>query len=160
MRPADEGAFRTLRIIHGAMILAIVVYGLVAVLLVARGAIPPGGFAPRVFPLLRLALYAVAAAEVAIIVRLGRRLLSPEYLARQRSGSPAGRLQASYVILFALWDSVAVYGLILFLLGRGDLDFAVLAGAALLGLLLHTPRRDQWDRLLGEVEEAQGRGMG
>lgn len=122
--PDPAHAFRVIRIVHAAFCGTVLIYGLVVYLVLAYGVMPQEGFVgdfPN-FELFRPLLWLIAAGEfVAVWV-----------------------LKARHIILFATALSVAIYGLLLFLMAALVQDFLVLAGLSLFLLLALRPRAEQY----------------
>lgn len=151
-QPGETGVstrFRTARILHGAMVVTLLVYAGIVHLLQQTGW--SGRAAADALPLIRWILYALGAAEFLVVLVARSRALSAEGLedAARRGGAEAalGLLQTRLVVLLALAESVAIYGLVLFLLGGSLRDFYVLWAAGLVAQLVLTPRRELWDEV-------------
>jgi hypothetical protein len=144
--PDPAQAFRVIRIIHLAFCGSVLIYGLLVYLMLAYGTIPEGGFAPDFsnFELFRPILWLIAAGEVVAVWVLRARLLSPEAIRRNVRGSVGQYLNSRHIILFATALSVAIYGLLLFLVAALVQDFLVLAGLSLFLLLALRPRAEQY----------------
>ena len=54
---------------------------------------------------------------------------------------------AAFLLAYAVLDTTAIYGLVLFFIGGHRLDFYGFAVPALVGLLLLWTQADRWDRL-------------
>ena len=121
-----------------AMIAAVFVYAGVVELIKWQLA-PFAGFAqldPRTLGLLKYVLLAIAATQFGTI-KLVQKILP----ARSVDNLP----QAA-IITFALCESVAVLGLVLFLLGGNSLDFYVFMLISLGFFYLFFPKYDQWEQ--------------
>ena len=121
-----------------AMIAAVFVYAGVVEVIKWQYA-PFAGFArldPRTVGLLRYAFLALAAAQFGII-KVVQKII------------PAGsvdNLPQTAIITFALCESVAVLGLVLFLLAGNALDFYIFMTISLGFFYLFFPKYDQWEQ--------------
>ena len=124
-----------------AMIAAVFVYAGVVELIKWQLA-PFAGFAqldPGTLSLLKYVFLAIAATQFGII-KLVQKILP----ARSVDNLP----QAA-IVTFALCESVAVLGLVLFLLGGNSLDFYVFMLISLGFFYLFFPKYDQWEQVVG-----------
>jgi hypothetical protein len=55
------------------------------------------------------------------------------------------QLQTTQITRLALSESIAVYGLVLYVMNAERLDLYIFCGVALLNLILIRPRRDRWE---------------
>lgn len=139
----SEVAFRNLRIFHLAMSGAVLVYGVLVSLILSLDLIPKGGLVGHPF-LLRFLLWSCAVGCLGAIQRVRVRFLTPEGL-RQRTRPVAQSIVTWNVIIYALANAMAIYGLLLFLTGGLLQDFLVLAGFALAILVwLRPTAADYW----------------
>jgi len=145
-----EARLRTARIIFAALVLSLVAYAVVVQVLVHvvgwRGTLPEPTAA-----LLRWIFYALGAVMFAGgLVARGRFLRADALVTlARRAGTEAAltQLHARTIALLAVMESVAIYGLVLFLAGGRLADFYVLWGLGLLGQLLLAPRREVWEEV-------------
>lgn len=145
--PGDPAsAFRKLRTLHLAMGGAVLAYGLVAFLLASTEVISDEGLVGG-SPGLRLLFWLAAAGNFGVIDRVRRRFLTPQAL-RRRPRPVAQSIATWHVIMYALADAIAVYGLLLFLLTGALQDFLLLAGFALGMLYWLRPKKAGYDALL------------
>ncbi len=133
---------RTTRIVAVGMVAALIVYAGVVELLRTRLTSLPAPLPPATVRTLRRALLAVALGQAALIPTLRRALLTP------RPGAPAAgpRLQTVSIAVFAMCESVGVYGVVLFVLSRATIDFYPFFVLALGLFAVHFPRRERWDQ--------------
>jgi hypothetical protein len=144
--------------VGGALVGAVVVYAiLVEVLRARRGGF--AGFAPAVpVDTLRMVLIVLAIADLSLIRFIRSRILAAPPRGGQRSGRAAPvtqRLLTASIVSLAMCVAIAVYGLVLFLIGGRPMDFYTFAIVALLGLAVFFPRRSQWEewaRRAGRLE--------
>jgi len=110
---------------------------------------PFRGFAPDVdLGVLRVVLAVLAVLSLALgrVLRdkVGATLLVP--ITPMRRTSPVTRrLFTGSLLTLLLSEAIAVYGLVLFLLGGRPLDFYAFAALSLVSLVVHFPRRAQWE---------------
>jgi hypothetical protein len=117
---------------------------------------------PDVLALLRYAFLGVAAVEFFVIQFLRKVMLSSDAPTRQTSlpGSfapEAQKLITVSVVTFALCESVAVYGLVLFLVGRSASDFYLFLLISIFYFAVFFPRYGAWEEWVQEREKAARR---
>ena len=123
-----------------AMIAAVFVYAGVVELIKWQMA-PFAGFAklePQTAALLKYAFLALAAAQFGIIKAVQKILPAPS----------VEKLALTAIITFVLCESVAVLGLVLFLLAGNSLDFYIFMVISLGFFTLFFPKYDQWEQRL------------
>jgi F0F1-type ATP synthase membrane subunit c/vacuolar-type H+-ATPase subunit K len=125
----------------GAMfILALGSYAFVVEMIRARQA-PFTGYVPTApVGVLRLVL-----AGMALVSLLAATIMSRNIAARRAAGPAAPRFLTANVVAMAMCESIAMYGLVLFLLAGQRADFYGFAALALLAFAWHFPRRSQWE---------------
>ena len=148
MPPDLPARCRLAQMIGGALVGSVVVYAiLVEVIRSRRGGF--AGFAPGVdVVMLRTVFIVLAIIDLAAIRFLRSRILAPAVRGSQPAGNApplTQRLLSASVVSLTMCLAVAVYGLVLFLLGGRPLDFYSFAIVALLGLAVFFPRQSQWD---------------
>jgi hypothetical protein len=105
--------------------------------------------------ILRYIFMAVAAIEVFMMVIIKNRILSGETKIIQQPGPEKdtskpnegefiNRLRSAHIITYALCESIAIYGLILFMLGKDKTEFYAFLGVALFLMLVHFPKYEDW----------------
>jgi hypothetical protein len=105
--------------------------------------------------ILRYILMAIAAIEVFMMVIIKNRILSGETKLIQQPGleqDPSkpnegefiNRLRSAHIVTYALCESIAIYGLILFILEKNKTEFYAFLGVALFLMLVHFPKYDDW----------------
>jgi hypothetical protein len=123
-----------------AMIASVFVYAGVVELLKWQLA-PFAGFAkldPGTVALLKYAFLALAAAQFGVIKAVQKIL----------PASSVEKLSLTAIITFALCESVAVLGLVLFVLAGNSLDFYIFMVISLGFFTLFFPKYDQWEQRL------------
>ena len=149
-RAPDEldRACRRAQLIGGVLVLAIATYAFVVEMIRTRNA-PFIGFAPTVpLPLLRLVLAGMAGLGLVVVS-----IVRPKIIAGQVAASSPGagertlvqRLLSATIVTLAVCQAIAIYGLVLFLLGGQRADFYGFAAGALLGFAVYFPRLSQWE---------------
>jgi hypothetical protein len=148
-RPADLAkGCRQARLIGGALVGSIVVDAVIVELIRAMCA-PFGGFAPHVpVDTLRMVFIVLALADLAVIRFVRTQMLA----APARGATPvanasdsARRFFTVSIVVLALCLAVAIYGLVLFLIGGRPLDFYGFAFVSLVAMAVHFPRLAQWE---------------
>jgi hypothetical protein len=133
-----------LRIIWFAMLMSLVVYLFVAIRVAAN--VQPS-ISEETFGILRTVLYImaiailIAAKYLRKLIMSGRSQVSQpiqalEYLALQR-------YSAATIVALAMSDSVGVYGLILFFLGKNSRDLYLLILVSAAAMVIYRPRKDE-----------------
>ena len=147
--PADlTRGLRQAQIMGGGMALAIAIYALVIEMIRTQRA-PFGGFAPDVpLTLLRFA-FVLMGVLCFVVVRMVRASI---VAGRTRPVAPAGgltplvhRLLTASVVTLGICESIAVYGLVLFLLGGHRSDFYGFAALSVAAFAVNFPRLSQWE---------------
>jgi hypothetical protein len=121
-----------------AMIAAVFVYAGVVELMKWQLA-PFAGFAklaPQTVALLKYVFLALAAVQFGVIKALPKILPTPS----------VEKLTLTAIITFALCESVAVLGLVLFLLSGQGMDFYIFMVISLVFFTLFFPKYDQWEQ--------------
>lgn len=139
-----ERGMATLRIIWLAMLVFLVGYGF-------AGRIAALGMAStmskEVFAMLRTALYALAFATL-----IASRFIKKMILAgKGKAGDPTQpqpssvmqRYTSAVLASLAMSESVGLYGLVLFLLGKDAGDLYLLLGISALAMVYHRPKREE-----------------
>lgn len=156
-------ARRTIAVVGGAMIGSLVLYVLLVEFLRAQQA-PFRGFAAfaRV-EILRYALFAVSLVTIVLLRVLRQLFLSDKAPVLQtvrvtrRSPDSLQRLATASIVSFALCESVAIYGLLLFLLAGNVGDFYLLSAMGLVLFVVCIPRRRTWEAWMERATRRGGR---
>ncbi|MBN2345868.1 MAG: hypothetical protein JXO51_05715 [Candidatus Aminicenantes bacterium] len=144
---AEQEADRTmavLKIIWMAMLGSLAVYGIVGRLVAPNLTSTLGAETVR---MLRIALYALGFVTVNAAVYMRRLILGAK-------GSSAGPVQAgpsplpqkyssAVIVSLAMSESVGIYGLVLFLLGKNARDLYLLLGISGAALFYFRPRKEE-----------------
>jgi len=142
-----------LAVIGAAMVLSVVVYVVVAEL-IAKQNEPFSGFVGGFDKLdtLRYFLLAVAVSVLGITGIIRKALLSDTFsniLARPNALSPTGaqpaygQFMSAQIVVFALCESVAIFGLVLFLIAGSRFDLYLFIVVSLAGYAVYFPRYSQ-----------------
>ena len=142
------------------MIVSVFVYAGVVEYLAANNA-PFHGFSPMpgsVYDKLRLILLGLALVDFALIPFMRNRALAgnrrPGTVATTNLPEPVARLLTASMISFALCESIAIYGLVLFLINGGRPEFYLFLLIALAAFAIHFPRYARWQVWLQGMPEA------
>ena len=114
----------------------------------------------------RFIFMAIAAVEVILMVIIKNRIISgenkfpshPAPLSIERTEQPdskidspeekerefINRLRTAHIVTYALCESIAIYGLVLFILQKDKTEFYAFLGVALFLMLVHFPKYDDW----------------
>jgi F0F1-type ATP synthase membrane subunit c/vacuolar-type H+-ATPase subunit K len=141
-------AYRTTVIIGLAMMASLVIY-LVIVSLIEGGTIPLGTteVAGRSLELARFVFLGLTAVIFFVIRSIGSVILRGGGR-RSPSGGAApepGPLVTAAVVTFGLCEVPAIFGLVLYFLGRSTSDFYLLLLVSLFFFSIHFPRFSQWE---------------
>jgi F0F1-type ATP synthase membrane subunit c/vacuolar-type H+-ATPase subunit K len=156
-------AYRLTAFIGLLMMASLIVYTVVVEFIKEQNA-PFGGFAPMpdVFGTLRYALMGVVVAEFFVIFFLNKLMLSGK---DPLGSSPAPvqfapnvqRLVTASIVSYALCESVAIYGLVLFLIQGNTNDFYLFLAVSLFYFTVFFPRYSNWEERIAEQERQQAR---
>jgi hypothetical protein len=125
-----------------AMLAAIPVYA--AAGLLAAPTLPPLLDAGA-FGVLRRVLYVAAAAILFLVGRVRRLVRGDEGLpaGQERASATSSRAAAAVIVSLAMCESVAIIGLVLYLLGRNTTDLFLLLGISAMAMVFHRPRAEE-----------------
>jgi ATP synthase subunit C len=149
--PGDLGRdCRNAQLLGVQLILSVGIYGYVIETIRTVYAPFTGFFPVARLDLLRIFLVAMAVANLVVI-----RILVPKLLATQPRGveirghpralAVGKKLFTVSVVALAMCEAIAIYGLVLFLIGGNRADFYGLAAFSLVAFAIHFPRRSQWE---------------
>jgi hypothetical protein len=144
-----EQAYRAVQSVWFALLASMGSYAVVGwVLARAVGPLEPDPTSP-----VRLVLQAAGLGTAVVAVVLGRLLLQPERLAASAAGtrSPYQQILGQHVIVYAVAETPAMLGLVLYLVGGSPVDLAVFVALGALALALVYPRRAAWDALVAAL---------
>lgn len=150
-------AYKTTVIIGLAMMASLLLYAILVETIKKQHA-PFGGFAPM--PLdtaatFRYALLGVAIAEFFLIQLLNKLILSAKAPVPGRFSRAVQKLMTSAVVTFGLCESVAIYGLVLFLVQGNPNDFYLFLLISLFYFSIFFPKYSTWEAWIKEREKAR-----
>jgi len=112
---------------------------------------------------LRTALMILTVAEIFLVFFVRNLILTGktrmlfrklgEYSPESKEIEMLRRLSTTSTITFAVWDSIAIYGLILYLLGQNKTDFYLLLGVAFCLMVFHFPKFSDWESRLRNLDQ-------
>jgi F0F1-type ATP synthase membrane subunit c/vacuolar-type H+-ATPase subunit K len=156
-------AFRMTVFIGAAMIASVFVYAVV-VEIIKKQHEPFHGFAPMgdIVSTLRYALLGVVAVVFFVIRFLNKLMLSTKTPIRSAAmvspfSPEVQRLISASIVTFALCESVAIYGLVLFLIQGNSGDFYLFLVLSLFFFSIYFPRYGKWEEWVKEREREQAR---
>jgi hypothetical protein len=146
-----------------SLITSVLIYAVIVELIKKQSA-PFTGYAPMpdVIDVLRYTLLGVVFAQYFLIRTVNNIFLSLKRVS-QRTYKPApltakilgfSRLIAGAIIVCALCESVAIYGLVLFLIQGNSYDFYLFLPISLVYFAIFFPRYDRWEAWIKEREKA------
>ncbi len=138
----DKG-MSMLKTIWSALALSLIMYVLAVPYLLRD---TPIEFSPETYAGLRIIMYVLSFATLAASWLVRRTLLAARPSSRQnKSGQhPAvQRYTTAMIVALAMTEAIAIYGLILFLLGKNHTDLYLLTGFSAAGMTLYYPRREE-----------------
>jgi hypothetical protein len=153
-------AYRITAIIGGFIIATLFIYAFIVEMLKANPASLQGIAPMPEIDTLRYVLLGVSAVIFFLIKFISNLFLAgKDPMART---SPAGgigrsspylqRLMKSAIVTYALCESVAIYGLILFIIGRNSPDFYLFMALSLVFFAVYFPRYGRWEEWVSERE--------
>ena len=148
--------FRTLWIIWGAILGSLLIYVLVCNVL--GEVVRPGSASFSFLPTLRNIFYILAVLHLFLAFFLRKIMVSGEKAAlssgipREKPGKKEQRVLAKYfsavIITLALSESIAIFGLVLFMLGDSLQNFYFFTVVSALAILYHRPKAEEIEQLL------------
>jgi len=150
-----KAAYRMASLICVVMIISLFVYAAVVEFLIN---VPPGGFSgmgAETLVTVRSVLLTAAAATFFVIRFLRKKLLSGS---AHTAAAPAGRLLTASIVVYALCESVVIYGLVLYVLCGDPSDFYLFMGISLLYFAVSFPRLRQWEEWTEGLRKAESAG--
>ena len=156
-----QKAYKVTVVIGLVMIGTLVIYtGIVEFLKTKDSGFKEFGAAPDVVALLRYVLLGVTIVEFFAIQFVKKAMLSAGARVQTSVTGPMGpeaQLVSAAIVTFALCESVAVYGLVLFLLGRSTPDFYLFLLISVFYFGIFFPRYGAWEEWMQEREKAARR---
>ena len=117
---------------------------------------------PSVYPYLRYLLVAVAAVEVIAMVILKNIILSGKiklkteskiFSTETKENEFIQRLFTSVLITYALSESIALFGFILFVMGKNRTEFYAFLGIAFFLMMVNFPKYEDWESRFRDFSE-------
>lgn len=155
--------YRTTVIIGAAIMATLFVYaGIVEVINAQNSWSREYAPAPDVVALLRYVFLCVTVVDFFVIQFLKKRMLSPDVPVQPTSvtgpsAAEARKLMTASIVSFALCESVAIYGLVLFVIGRNTSDFYLFLLISVFYFGVFFPRYGTWEEWMQERERAARR---
>jgi F0F1-type ATP synthase membrane subunit c/vacuolar-type H+-ATPase subunit K len=139
-------ACRRAQVVGASLVLAVVIYAVV-VETFARGSRPFRGLAPDApVGIIRLLLVLSAIANLVVSRVLRGKLTAAALRGAGPGATSAGqRMFVQSLLEMAMTEAIAIYGLVLFLVGGQPLDFYGFAAVALIVLASQFPRLSRWE---------------
>lgn len=162
IRPSQ--VFNATSVVHIAFLIAVVIYVVVGEVISATNPEFEGYLEPGfdMEPLLRLLFIGISVVQALLAVTWfrGNRLVETaiENSRKTLNQEPdaavvAGGLQSAHILRLAMFESIAVYGLTLFLMGGERLDLYGFCAASFVGLLLIWPKRTGWENTFRSLSQ-------
>lgn len=156
-------AHRTATLVGLFMVFSVLIYAGVVEFLV-RSKDPFAGFSPLppdVYNMLRMILFILGIIDFALIPFLRKCRLTMQQgcgsLPADSQPNPAGKLFSVSIISMALSESIAIYGLVLFLLNGARVDFYVFFFLSLIAFTAFFPRYERWQVWTQEMRDTVGK---
>jgi hypothetical protein len=139
-----ERRMMILKIIWSAMLMSLAVYLVVGRLIVP---IMPSPMGSEAFAPLRIVLYVLAFATL-IASRYVRRLIlagggRSVDAAQAQAAAIMPKYSGAVIASLAMGESIAIYGLVLFLLGRNAVDLYLLIGISAAAMVYYRPKKEE-----------------
>ncbi|MBU2488768.1 MAG: hypothetical protein KKA60_05205 [Proteobacteria bacterium] len=141
MEPGKNPAIQTSWIVWGAMLTSVFLYGVVARIITAQGALPDMDV--PAYPVLRIVFMTLGAALLFAAPAVGRKLEALPSV-RAANPDPARQRLAAAMVSWAMAEAVGVFGLVLYFLGREPWVLYVFLGASAVGLVALRPDSRQY----------------
>lgn len=162
--PNLRASYKTTVIVGLAMMAGLIIYAVVVETIKKQYA-PFAGFAPMpddIAATFRFALIAITIAEFFIIRILNKMILSAKGPVLRGPGAgqvgpDVQRLMTAAVVTFALCESVAIYGLVLFLIQGNSDDFYLFLLVSLFYFTIFFPKYGSWEAWMKERQKRKAR---
>jgi len=110
---------------------------------------PPAEMASPLYPLLRYIFIGLAVVEVILATILkGRILASAQENAGAGEQDFIRRLFTAFLLSYAAWIFIAVYGFVLYLVGGDKSELYAFISAALVMMIVNYPKYEEWESRL------------
>jgi F0F1-type ATP synthase membrane subunit c/vacuolar-type H+-ATPase subunit K len=146
--------YRQARFIGTAMVFGVLVYALVVEIMRNNSAFSREPLLPDAAESIKYMFLGLALIQFFLIRMIRRRFLlrEPGQATRLQTGLQTGsvsikvaRLLVTSIITYALCESIAVYGLVLYFVTKRPFDFYLFMGISLLYFAAYFPRYTQWE---------------
>jgi F0F1-type ATP synthase membrane subunit c/vacuolar-type H+-ATPase subunit K len=142
--------YRQARIIGMAMVFSVLVYALIVEIMRINPAFSREPLLPKGADSIKYIFLGLALIQFFLIKMIRGRFLSRESVQaiNPQTGSVStrvARLLVTSIITYALCESIAVYGLVLFFVTKRPFDFYLFMGISLLYFAAYFPRYTQWE---------------
>ncbi len=149
----------TLRMIWFAVLMSLAIYLFVGI---KAGADVQSSMNEDIFGILRTVLYAVAFATLIATRYVRKLILSGKSQGSQPTqvlkASAFQRYSAAVVVSLAMSESIGIYGLVLFFLGKNSTDLYLLIMISAAAMVMYRPRKDAVINLVEENREDSAAG--
>ena len=137
-----EKGLSMLKMIWGALVASLLVYIFIAPMMLETSQV---NFPPEAYDTLRKALYSIAFVTLAVTWFFRRMLLaaSAPKQTKSRQHPAIQRYTTAMIIALAMSEAIGIYGLILFLLGKNQVDLYLLTALSAAAMTLYFPRREE-----------------
>jgi len=156
----DKGLL-TLRVIWFAMLISLAIYLFIGLRVGTRFQSPVN---EETFRILRTVLYVVAFATLMITRYIRKLILSGKGQNRQPTQTSQPPVLQKYstamIVALALSESIGIYGLLLFFLGKNPMDLYLLILISAAAMFMYRPRKDEVISLVYEGREGSITGEG
>lgn len=157
-----KSAYRTAAFIGLSMVGSVLVYAVIVEVIRAQYA-PFGGFSPLPEITVLRAVLAGVAVVMFFVIRLVIKLFLSGKIPGSGAGGPSGplpaeaqRLVSAAMVTYALCETPAVFGLVLFLINGNPFDFYGFMALSLLYFAVYFPRFSAWVAWMQEQERRGG----
>jgi hypothetical protein len=154
MEPSSEAelkrGYRQARIIGMVMVFSVLVYAVIVELMSNNPGFSEEPLLPDGADFIKYIFLGLAFIQFFVIRMIRRRFLSWESrqatsLRTEVVSTRTAKLLIASIITYALCESIAIFGLILFFLTRSPFDFYLFMGISLLYFAAYFPRYAQWE---------------
>lgn len=148
---ARDAAYKSTFMVWAGLMASMVLY-IILIYFLQQGAEPRTGMEDHIK--LRNILFSVAAVQFLAAFVIRRALLRNGPQPGQAEVKDIGRYRIAILVSSALAEAIVVYGLILFILYQDRQNFLILMAIAAFGLMLHRPKRTEFDNWLSGIHSA------
>ncbi len=150
-REVLESKYRTAVVLGVAMVLSVVVYAVVVEVLVSRVEAFSAPLPIEGMDTIRYGFIAIAIIEALVIGQVRKAMLGGFGSGRVLVGSSEciERIFKAQVVSLALCDTIALYGMVLFLISASVWDFYLFALISMAAFAAYFPRRSRWKQWAG-----------